>query len=143
MRKLANSFPADTPAEDIVAAVEAKAEALGLTGVSVKQYSRRTRQRDEQGKRRTGVMRTPTGKVQIEYAKTSNVGEMNGYDKRINEINREIDDVLRKPMTEAELDSVMAKYLHGGKSGGDKIVVAKLLANQRSDAIKSFMRNDN
>lgn len=139
IRELANSFPVSAEPDDIVEAVQAKADELGIDGVKVKEYSRRTRQRDEEGRRRVGPVRTPNGRIQFVYEKGSKPSATNDSEKSINEINKQIEDVLRLPMSNEELDSIYRNYLHNGKAEGDKTVVVKALANERSRLINFYM----
>lgn len=139
LRRLARSFPDDVPPGDVRDAVQAAAESMGLEGVDLAQYKRRTTAKDERGVRRQGLKRTPTGNVEMEFEDGGNVRLMLDTEKAVNAINKQIEDMIRAPMTDEELDKVYQKYYPGASADGDKMVVARALADERERAVRAFM----
>jgi len=151
LRDLANSFPADTPAADVREAVEAKAQALGIDGVGVEQYKRRTTARDASGARRSGLQQTESGKVKLKIAKDSVVGELQKTEDTISDLNKQITSLMDAPITNGDLQAIYSKY-QSGSLGGDageeaptsaKMKVIQALANERGRLIQAFMSSDN
>lgn len=139
LRDLANSFPADTSASDVRDAVQMKAEELGLDGIDVAQYARKTTARDERGIRKTGLIRTETGRVKMKYAKGSRTKLMMDTEEKVDKINREMEDFIRQPMSDEMIDKKYREYVSGGEANGDKSLVIRQMRDQREQAIKLFM----
>lgn len=139
LRDLANSFPEDASPSDVRDAVQMKAEQLGIDGIDLGQYSRRTTARDERGIRKSGLKRTESGNVQIEYDKGSITKMMLDTEKSVNKINREMEDFIRQPMSDEMIDKKYREYVSGGEANGDKSLVIRQMRDQREQAIRLFM----
>lgn len=139
LRDLANSFPEDASASDVRDAVQMKAEQLGLDGIDVGQYVRKTTSRDERGIRKSGLKRTESGSVQLEYDKGSITKMMLDTEKSVNKINREMEDFIRQPMSDEMIDKKYREYVSGGEANGDKSLVIRQMRDQREQAIRLFM----
>lgn len=139
LRELANSFPEDASPSDVRDAVQMRAEQLGIEGVDVAQYKRRTTARDESGVRKSGLKRTASGNAQLEYEKDSNVRYMLDTEKAVNKINRDMEDFLRQPMSDEMIDKEYRKYISEGEAKGDKMLVVKQMADERANLTRLFM----
>jgi len=139
LRDLANSFPEDASPSDVRDAVQMKAEQLGIDGIDLGQYSRRTTARDERGIRKSGLKRTESGNVQLEYDKGSITKMMLDTEKSVNKINREMEDFIRQPMSDEMIDKKYREYVSGGEANGDKSLVIRQMRDQREQAIRLFM----
>ena len=139
LRDLANSFPEDASPSDVRDAVQMKAEQLGIDGIDLGQYSRRTTARDERGIRKSGLKRTESGNVQLEYDKGSITKMMLDTEKSVNKINREMEDFIRQPMSDEMIDKKYREYVAGGEANGDKSLVIRQMRDQREQAISLFM----
>lgn len=139
LRDLANSFPEDASPSDVRDAVQMKAEQLGIDGIELGQYSRRTTARDERGIRKSGLKRTESGNVQLEYDKGSITKMMLDTEKSVNKINREMEDFIRQPMSDEMIDKKYREYVSGGEANGDKSLVIRQMRDQREQAIRLFM----
>lgn len=143
LRDLANSFPEDASPSDVRDAVQMKAEQLGIDGIDLGQYSRRTTARDERGIRKSGLKRTESGNVQLEYDKGSITKMMLDTEKSVNKINREMEDFIRQPMSDEMIDKKYREYVSGGEAKGDKSLVLRQMRDQREQAIRLFMEAAN
>ncbi len=141
LRDLANSFPDDTSPSDVRDAVQMRAEQLGLDGVDVAQYKRRTTARDESGIRKSGLKRTESGNVQMEYADGSLARRMLDADKAVNKINKQMEDFIRQPMSDEQIDAEYRKYVSGGEADGDKSLVVRQMRDKREQLIRLFMES--
>jgi hypothetical protein len=124
LRDIANAFPADAHPSDVRDAVETRADELGLDGVSVARYSPNTRSRDERGLPRTGLQRTDTGKVKMQYAEWSKARIANNANDEVSSINKRIE------------------ALYDGRGGGsldERMSEAKKLAEQRAEIMRAAM----
>lgn len=139
LRDLANSFPEDASPSDVRDAVQMKAEQLGIDGIDLGQYSRRTTARDDRGIRKSGLKRTESGNVQLEYDKGSITKMMLDTEKSVNKINREMEDFIRQPMSDEMIDKKYREYVSGGEANGDKSLVIRQMRDQREQAIRLFM----
>ena len=143
LRDLANSFPEDASASDVRDAVQMKAEQLGLDGIDVGQYVRKTPSRDDRGIRKSGLKRTESGNVQLEYDKGSITKMMLDTEESVNKINREMEDFIRQPMSDEMIDKKYREYVSGGEAKGDKSLVLRQMRDQREQAIRLFMEAAN
>lgn len=139
LRDLANSFPDDASASDVRDAVQMRAQQLGLDGVTLKQYARKTTARDENGVRKTGLQRSESGGVKMEYEPGSLPRRTLDAEKTINAINKRMEDILRRPMTDEEINKAYREFVSGGDAEGDKMLVIRQLRDKRDYAMREFM----
>lgn len=143
VRDLANSFPADTSASDVRDAVQMKAEELGLDGIDVDQYARKTPARDERGIRKTGLIRTETGRVKMEYAKGSRTKLMMDTEEKVDKLNAEMREFLLNDLTDEQINAKYREYVSGGDAEGNKELVIRQMRDQRDALIKDLMSYEN
>ena len=143
VRDLANSFPADTSASDVRDAVQMKAQELGLDGIDVAQYARKTPARDERGIRKTGLIRTETGRVKMEYAKGSRTKLMMDTEEKVNKLNNEMREFLLHDLTDEQINAKYREYVSGGDAEGNKELVIRQMRDQRDALIKDLMSYEN
>ena len=131
LQEYANSLPASMSPYDMRAAVETKADELGLDGVSAGIYKRNTTAKDkETGRKMRGVKRTETGAVELDYSDSDTYKAFASSEKEIGKLDKSIEKIQDGALTEMEKEKLWSSYQSSDYKSEDDLL--RILRQERT-----------
>lgn len=131
LQEYANSLAHDLSPYDMRAAIETKAEELGIDGVSAGIYKRNTTAKDkETGRKKRGVKRNETGAVELDYSGSDTYKAFAASEKEIGKLDKSIEKIQDGALTEMEKEKLWSSYQSSPYASEDDLL--RILRQERT-----------